>query len=206
MRSRRPSLLPLLLLVSTALLPACRTTLRALPSPEELESQAVEAFQEYRIGPTDVLQISVWKSPELSVPEVAVRPDGKISFPLLDDVHAAGLTPNELKAILTERLSEYILAPTVTVVVRQINSKAVYVIGEVQRQGALSLRADMRVIDALAMAGGFRPFADRSWVKIIRNRNSEGPIEFRFNYDRFVEGKDLEQNILLLPGDKVVVP
>jgi polysaccharide export outer membrane protein len=171
-----------------------------------LESQAVEAFQDYRIGPTDVLQISVWKNPELSVPEVAVRPDGKISFPLLDDVQAAGLTPTELKAILTERLSEYILAPTVTVVVRQINSKAVYVIGEVHRQGALSLRADMRVIDALAMAGGFRPFADRSWVKIIRNRNGEGPIEFRFNYDEFVEGKDLEQNILLLPGDKVVVP
>jgi polysaccharide export outer membrane protein len=98
------------------------------------------------------------------------------------------------------------LAPTVTVVVRQVNSKAVYVIGEVHRQGALSLRADMRVIDALAMAGGFRPFADRSSVKIIRTRDGEGPVEYRFNYEQFVDGKDLEQNILLVPGDKIVVP
>jgi polysaccharide export outer membrane protein len=196
----------LLLLPVLMLLPACRGTLRALPPPAELESHAVEVHQEYRIGPMDVLQISVWRNDELSLPEVTVRTDGMISFPLLDDVQAAGLTPTQLKAILTERLSEYILAPTVTVVVRQINSRVVYIIGEVNRQGPLAMRADFRVIDALSMAGGFRPFADSSRVKIIRNRDGEGPIELRFNYDEFVDGKNLEQNILLLSGDKIVVP
>jgi polysaccharide export outer membrane protein len=206
MKSRSARSYLLLLIPILALLPACQGTLRALPPPEELETQAAEAYQDYRIGPTDVLQITVWRNDELSLPEVAVRPDGKISFPLLDDVQAAGLTPTELKAILTERLSEYILAPTVTVVVRQVNSQVIYVIGEVHRQGALPLRADMRVIDALAMSGGFRPFADAKRVKIIRNRNGEGPIEFRFNYDEFVDGDNLDQNILLLSGDNVVVP
>jgi polysaccharide export outer membrane protein len=187
-------------------LPACQGTLRSLPAHDQLETEAMEASREYRIGPTDVLQISVWRNPELSVPEVVVRPDGKISFPLLDDVQAAGLTPSELKDILTTRLAEYITAPNVTVVVRQINSKVVYVIGEVNRQGTFPLNVDMRVIDALAVAGGFGPFADRSRVTIIRNRNGKGPIEFRFNYDEFVDGQNLGQNLLLLPGDKIVVP
>jgi polysaccharide export outer membrane protein len=207
MRSGFPLLLPLILaggLLTTA--PGCAPTLRALPTPAELESQGVEARQDYVIGPTDVLQINVWKNPELSLAEVVVRPDGKISFPLLDDVQAAGLTPNQLKEILTELLAEYVTAPTVTVVVRQINSKTVYVMGEVNRQGAFPLRADMRVIDALAVAGGFRPFADRNRIKIIRNQNGDAPIEFRFDFGEFVDGTNLEQNILLVPGDKIVVP
>ncbi len=187
-------------------LPACQGTLRALPAPDQLESDAREASRVYRIGSTDILQISVWRNPELSLQEVVVRPDGKISFPLLDDVQAAGLTPGELKEILTARLSEYITAPTVTVVVRQINSKVVYVIGEVNRQGTFPLVVHMRVIDALAVAGGFGPFANRSRVTIIRHRNGAGPIEFRFDYGAFVSGKDLEQNLLLLPGDNIIVP
>ena len=187
-------------------LTGCQATLRALPAPDQLESEALEASREYRIGATDVLQISVWRNPELSLQEVVVRPDGKISFPLLDDVQAAGLTPRELKEILTTRLAEYITAPNVTVVIRQINSKVVYIIGEVNRQGTFPLNVDMRVIDALAIAGGFGPFADRSRVTIIRNRNGKGPIEFRFNYDQFVDGRNLDQNLLLLPGDRIVVP
>jgi polysaccharide export outer membrane protein len=187
-------------------LAGCGQTLRALPPPAELESEAIEATQDYVIEATDVLQINVWKSPELSLEEVVVRPDGKISFPLLDDVHAAGLTPDQLKGILTERLSEYVTAPTVTVVVRQINSKMIYVIGEVNRVGPVPLRAHMRVIDALAIAGGFRPFAHTDRVKVIRQLDGKGPIEFQFDYGEFVEGTNLEQNILLLPGDRVVVP
>lgn len=188
------------------LLLACAGTARQLPPAAALETQALEANASYVIGPNDVLQITVWKNPELSLEQVVVRPDGKISFPLLDDVQAAGLTPLELKQVLADRLSEYITAPHVTVVVRQINSKNVYVLGEVARQGAIPLRVDMRVVDALALAGGFTPYADRRRVKIIRNVDGSGPVEFVFDYEAFVEGRNLEQNIPLLPGDKIVVP
>jgi polysaccharide export outer membrane protein len=184
----------------------CGGTLRALPPASELEGHAVEDLANYKIGPTDILQIAIWRQPELSVQSVVVRLDGKISVPLLDDVQAAGLTPLELKQVLTERYAEYITSPTVTVIVSQINSALIYVIGEVPRQGPMAIRGDFRVVDALASAGGFGPFAARSNVRIIRNANGSGPVEFRFDYEEFVSGRDLEQNILLLPGDKIVVP
>jgi polysaccharide export outer membrane protein len=187
-------------------LAGCGGTLRSQLPASELEGHAVEDLSTYQIGPTDVLRIAVWRQQELSVDGVAVRLDGKISVPLLDDVQAAGLTPLELKQVLTERYAEYITGPTVTVIVSQINSKLVYVIGEVPRQGPMAIRGDFRVVDALATAGGFSPFAGKSNVKVIRNANGSGPVEFRFDYDRFVAGDDIEQNILLLPGDKIVVP
>ena len=196
---------PLICLAALGLC-ACEATLRDQPSAPEMESRAFEAYQEYRIGPTDILQISVWKNPEISVPETVVRPDGKISFPLLDDVQAADLTPLELKRVLTERLDEYIANPTVTVVVRQIRSKMVYVLGEVARQGAVPLQADMRLIDALSISGGFGPFANKGRVKVIRHTPDADPVEFLFDYEAFVDGTDLEQNILLVPGDKIIVP
>lgn len=189
-----------------ALVCACSQTLRDSLSAQEMESHALEAQQHYLIGVNDVLRIRVWKQPELSLEEVTVRPDGKISVPLLDDVVAVGLTPAELKGVLTERLEEYIVAPNVTVVVVQINSKQIYVIGEVNRVGPMRLMGGMRVVDALSTAGGFRAFADKRGIKVIRNLNGSGPIEFVFDYEDFVNGKNLEQNILLLPGDRVVVP
>ena len=206
MRQYRVSLKGVLLIGLGVWLLGCAGSLRGLPSAQDLESQGVEARQEYRIGPRDVLQITVWKQPELSVGDLVVRLDGKISLPLVDDVQADGLTPQELKAVLTERLSEYITAPHVTVVVREMNSKLIYVIGEVAREGPIVLRSDMRVLDALAVAGGFEEFAGRDRVKLIRERNGSGPVEFIFDYEEFVEGKNLEQNILLLPGDRIVVP
>ena len=184
----------------------CAETLRELPSAAQLDSQARQAEQEYRIGPRDVLQINVWRQPELSAPEVVVRLDGKISLPLVDDVNASGLTPIELKEILRERLSEYVSAPHVTVIVRQINSKLIYMLGEVAREGPIAFRSSMRVLDALSLAGGFGQFADTDRVKVIRERNGAGPVEFVFDYDEFVSGESLEQNILLLPGDRIVVP
>ena len=190
--------------VALVLLAACSTTPPV--SIAELESHAIEASQEYRIGPSDVLTISVWQQEDLNLPEVVVRLDGKISFPLLDDVHAEGLTAAELKDVLTERLSEYIAAPHVTVVVRQINSKLVYVIGEVNREGPIKLRGGMRVVDALSSVGGFRPFAAKDRVKVMRTQNGSGNVEFEFDYPSFASGKNLEQNILLLPGDRIVVP
>ena len=185
---------------------ACASTQRELPSAQDLESQAVEASQVYRIGPMDLLQISVWKQPELNVKSLVVRLDGKISMPLVDDVQAAGLSALELKNVLSERLSEFITNPHVTVVVREINSKRIYVIGEVAREGPQVFQSEMRVVDAIASAGGFREFAGRNRIKIIRDRNGRGPTEFVFDYPSFVTGEMLQQNILLLPGDRIVVP
>ena len=181
-------------------------TLRALPTADVLESQAVEAPQKYFIGSRDVLKITVWNHPDLSVESVSVRVDGKISFPLLDDVQAQGLTPTELKAILTERLVEYVTSPHVTVIVVTMNSKLIYVIGEVARQGALPFSHRIRVIDVLAQAGGFNQFAAKRRVKIIREYNGDVPLEFVFDYEEFVRGENIEQNILLMPGDRIVIP
>lgn len=176
------------------------------PTIQELESYAIEVNQEYVIGASDVLAITVWQQPNLDLDAVVVRLDGKISFPLLDDVPASGFTASELKQILTERLTEYITAPHVTVIVRQINSKQIYVIGEVRREGPVALRGGMRVVDALSTAGGFRTFAAKDKVKVMRSMNGSGTIEFVFDYSAFASGENLEQNILLLPGDRIVVP
>jgi len=159
----------------------------------------------YVIGPADVLQVSVWKNPELSLPAVPVRPDGRISVPLANDVQAAGLTTEELKKVLEERLGDYVTAPEVTVVVTQINSRKVYVLGEVTRPGPVPLQQDMRVLDALSVAGGFNQFADKERVKVIR-RNPDGTVaEYRFSYGDFVMGTQDNQNMLLKNNDTIVV-
>ena len=176
------------------------------PSIEELEAHAIEMSQEYVIGPLDTLQITVWQQPSLSLKSVVVRMDGKISFPLLDDVQAAGLTTLGLKAQLVEGLVEYITAPHVTVILTQSRSKLVYVIGEVNKPGPVLVTGGMRVASALSLAGGFRTFADQKQVRIIRNMNGSGPVEFIFHYPSFASGDNLAQNILLLPGDNIVVP
>ncbi len=152
---------------------------------------------DYVIGAGDKLTIRVWKNPELSV-GVPVRPDGKISVPLLDDVQAEGFTAIELKEVITRDLSEYVTNPDVTVVVEQIN-KAVYVLGEVGRKGPILLASDLRVTDAISAAGGFGTFADKKRVKVIR-RSENGEVEYRFNYDAYVAGKAPGTNLLLVPG------
>jgi polysaccharide export outer membrane protein len=199
--TRAAALLALLFLV-----PGCAANLRDVPSAIELDSLALEAKQNYVIGESDFLRLTVWNNPRLSLESVIVRPDGKISLPLLDDIHASGLTAHELKAVITERLSEFVSDPEVTVVVLQVNSKSVYVLGEVARQGPVSLRQNMRVVDVLSHAGGFSAFADKDNILIIRGTDEGAPKEFRFNYDTFVDGTDLAQDVLLLPGDKIVVP
>ncbi len=134
-----------------------------------------------------------------------MRPDGKISVPLLDDVQAEGLTTLELKEVLTRDLSEYVANPDVTVVVEGIGSKHVFVVGEVVRSGPVPLGKDVRVLDAISTAGGFGPFADKKRVKVIR-RSESGEVEYRFNYDAYVAGKAPGTNLLLVPGDTIVVP
>jgi polysaccharide export outer membrane protein len=171
------------------------------PPPED----PTEHEREYRIGITDVLRISVWRNPELSV-DAPVRPDGNISVPLLDDVRAEQLTPQELKEVLTRELSEYITAPDVTVMVLQMNSRVVSVLGGVPNESRVPLTRDLRVLEAIAQVGGFDTFAQKDDVRIVR-RNSDGSeSEYRFDYDAYIKGKAPGTNILLRNGDTIIVP
>jgi len=171
------------------------------PPPQEPEPGERE---EYVIGIPDVLRVVVWKNDELSV-DVPVRSDGKISVPLVDDVQAEGLTAEELKEVLTEALSEYVTAPDVTVIVQQINSHTVTVVGAVGRSGQMPLVRQTRVLEAIAQMGGFTVWAKKNRVKIIRKAES-GSVEYLFNFGAYASGKAPRSNILLQPGDTVVVP
>lgn len=175
-----------------------------LPTPP-LEEQTAAASEDYLIGPADLLGIRVWRNPELSV-DVPVRIDGRISVALVGDVEAAGKTTEELAAVIAEELSEYITAPEVSVLVMQMNSKRVYLVGEVQRPSAVALQVDMRVLDAIASVGGFTPFANKRSIRILRRQPDGGVVEYRFNYNAFLRGSEPGTNIQLLPGDTVVVP
>ncbi len=180
----------------------CASSGNPLPPPPVSEGGTPQA---YEIGPGDVLQIQVWKNPELSG-TVPVRPDGMISVTLLDDVQAAGLTTLQLKEHLTEAFKEYIRSPDVTVIVTEINSKRIAIVGEVARPSAIPLQVDMRVLDAIALVGGFSTFADRSDIRILRPQDDGGVVEYRFNAKTFLKGRDPQSNIILKPGDTIVVP
>ena len=173
----------------------------APPPPEDVPGER----EEYVIGIPDVLKIVVWRNPELSV-EVPVRSDGKISVPLVDDVQAEGLTPEELKEVLTEALAEFVTAPDVTVVVQETNSHTVTVVGGVVRSGQIALTRQMRVVEAIATMGGFGPFARKDRIKIIRDQPGGKAIEYVFNYGAYIAGKAPESNMLLRPGDTIIVP
>ena len=159
---------------------------------------------DYKIGPQDVVRIDVWKEPEISR-TIPVRPDGKISLPLLNDVQAAGLTAIQLGNSIRDGLTKYLNSPQVTVTVMEINSRRVYVTGEVLRAGALPLLPNMTVLQALSSAGGFTQFAKLKSIYVLRNEDGK-QVKHPFNYKEVVKGKNQEQNILLLPGDVIVVP
>lgn len=158
----------------------------------------------YVIGPEDVLDINVWKEPDMTR-VVPVRPDGKISLPLINDVQAAGSTPTQLSSAVKEKLRKFLTDPQVTVIVTQINSQRVYVMGEVLRAGAFPLIPGMTVLQALANAGGFTTFADVKKIHVLRMVNGKR-AELPFNYRDVLKGGNEEQNIKLEPGDTVVVP
>ena len=159
---------------------------------------------DYVIGPEDVLNINVWKEAEMSA-TVPVRPDGKISLPLLNDVQAAGLKPMQLAADITEKLKKYLEQPQVTVVVTQINSRRFFVLGEVSRPGAFPLLPGMTVLQAISSAGGFSQYANQSKVYVLRTENGKQQ-KIPFNYKEVLKGERTEQNIVLKPGDTIVVP
>ncbi len=174
----------------------------AEPAKESLAEAAPAAVdpKTYIIGAEDILLIRVWREPEHSG-LVTVRPDGKITLPLIGDIQAAGLTPDKLDAAVTEALSKYINNPDVIVSVQAVRSKRYYVTGEVNRPGAFPLVTPLRVLEALTLAGGFRDFANKKNITILR-----GNQRFKFNYNDVVKGKNLAQNILLENGDYIIVP
>ena len=165
---------------------------------------AAATEEEYKIGPQDVLRVDVWKETELTR-TVPVRPDGKISLPLLNDVQAAGLTPTQLAKVLTDGLKKFINAPQVTVTVSEINSRRVYVTGEVAHAGAFPLLPNMTVLQALSSSGGFSQFAKVKAIYVLRNEDGK-QVKHPFNYKEVLAGRNAEQNIQLMPGDVIVVP
>ena len=159
----------------------------------------------YQIGLADVLEVSVWKNPELTV-TVPVRPDGRISVPLLGDVQAAGMTPLALKATLTDGYKEYVTAPGVSVVVKEIHSRKIYVTGEVAHPGTYDLEPRGKLMQALALAGGLTPYARGRVVLLRDGRDGRQEKRMEVELKSIINGKKPEDNILLQPGDTLVVP
>ena len=190
----------LVFLVSAVCLAAQEPSKKTEPST----TPAAETSASYKIGPQDVLRIDVWKEPDISR-TIPVRPDGKISLPLLNDVQAAGLTSMELAGVIREGLTKYITNPQVTVTVSEINSRRVYCTGEVLKPGALSLLPNMTALQAISSCGGFTQFARIKGIYILRVENGK-QVQHPFNYKDVVKGKRPEDNILLQPGDVIVVP
>lgn len=154
----------------------------------------------YKVGPTDILYVSVWHEPEFSGP-VAVHEDGKVTLPLVGDLEVGGKTPNEIEKIVGDALSKYVVNPLVTVTVQEVLSKKYYLDGEVARPGEYSLVAPTTVLEALSKAGGLAMFANSKKIYILR-----GDQKIPFNYKDVIRGKNMKQNILLKPDDHVVVP
>jgi len=175
-----------------------------VPSSQSSSGQPVSVVgSSYLIGADDVLLVSVWKEPDLTI-TLPVRPDGNISMPLLNDVPAAGFSPTQLAASITEKLKKYVADPRVTVIVTQINSQKVYVTGEVLHTGAIQLLPNMTVLQALADAG-FTQFANTKGIYVLREGNGRQQ-KIPVNYKRLVKGQAIDQNIILKPGDTIVVP
>ena len=181
----------------TAAAPPAKTPAAPAPGP------AISAEQ-YKIGPEDLIAVSVWKNDAMSR-QVPVRPDGMISLPLLDDIQAAGLTPMQLRDVITKRLTDYMPAPEVSVIVNEVRSFKVSVIGEVSRPARYELKSLTTVLDVLAQAGGFNQFANRSRIVILRP-NGKGMTRIPFNYNKVIASGGEEENPYLQPNDIVLVP
>jgi len=159
----------------------------------------------YVIGPGDVLAITVWKDSELSR-TMPVRPDGRISMPVLGDLQASGLTASQLQSKICERLGDYIRNPQVNVIVSEIKSRTFNVVGRVQKAGSFELIKPTTVLDAIAAAGGFQEFARQTKIYVLRNEPDTPTLMFPFNYKQVIKGRRSDENVQLRPGDTVVVP
>jgi polysaccharide export outer membrane protein len=174
------------------------------PAAKATPAAGVATPEDYVIGPEDVLVVTFWRDDTMSG-ETLVRPDGKITLRLLGDVPAGGLTTQQLGEVLLKAATKYLEDATVTVVVKQINSRRVTVVGEVARQGEFKLNGPMTVLQVIGQAGGVTEYADKSNISVIRTVNGV-PKALPFDYDAIMRGKKLEQDIPLKPGDRVVVP
>lgn len=183
--------------------PAASKQPSAPAAPAQSAQPSEATADSYLIGPQDMLQITVWKEPELSG-AVPVRPDGKISLALLHDVDAAGLSPMQLAQNLAAKMKKYVADPQVTVIVTQINSRRVYVLGQVMRPGAMPLTPDMTILQAITTAGGLTQFADGKKSYVLRFEQGV-QIRMPVNYKLLVKGEKMDANILLKAGDTIVV-
>ncbi len=179
---------------------------QADPQPEGKQTTPLAAGDDqYTIGPEDVLQINVWHEPEITGP-VPVRPDGKISMPLVGEMTASGLTPLKLQAALTEKLRAFISNPEVAVSVQQVKSKNFNILGEVEHPGTYPLAHSVSVLDAIGVAGGFRDFAKVTKIYVLRRTPGGETVRLPFNYKEVIKGVRTDQNVELKPEDTVIVP
>jgi polysaccharide biosynthesis/export protein len=166
---------------------------------------AADVASSYVIGPDDVLSVQFWRDKDMSA-EVVVRPDGKISLPLVNDLQAGGLTPAQLRDAIEAIAKRYVAEPNVTIVVKQINSRKLFITGQVEKPGPYPMTGRTTVLQLISMAGGLREFADGKKIVIMRSDPNGVQRGYSFNYRQVSDGKNLAQNIELQPGDTVVVP
>jgi polysaccharide biosynthesis/export protein len=198
----------LLLLMFAFLMPAAQDRTETSPPPAPTaEGEALRKAagapvdpKTYLIGAEDILQVKVWREQDLSGP-VGVRPDGKISLPLIGDLQASGLTPEKLAAVITAGFSKFVTNPEVMVQVASVNSKKYFISGEVQRPGSYPLVVPTTILEAIAIAGSLRDYANAKNILIMR-----GPKRYKFNYRDVVKGRNLGQNIFLESGDHIIIP
>ena len=176
-----------------------------IPATSSLAQQRVSKANEYIIGVGDILDIITWKEPDFSKEEILVRLDGKISFPLLDDVQAAGLSPIRLKHNIETKLKEYVATPSVTVSVRNAASQRFYILGEVVNTGEYPLVKDLTVLQAFALAGGFTEWASKKEIILFRRESGREKV-IRINYKEIIKGKDFSQNVSIRADDTIIVP
>ena len=192
-----------LILCVAVLLGGCATRAAVAP-PEAVKAQSEKPGDDYIIGSGDILDISLWKD-EAMTKQVTVRTDGKIVFPLIGEIAAAGRSVAEVKEEMVEKLMEYVPEPVLTVDVKQINSMIVYVTGRVNHAGRFPVNTPITVLQAISMAGGLNAFAKRGKIKVFRQEDGK-TVTYPFDYDEVTDGENLQQNIVLKRGDVVVVP
>jgi polysaccharide export outer membrane protein len=198
-------LLVFCILVSLIIAPANLSAAEKKTADAKQTGSAKASPKDYKIGAGDILEITIWKEPDLSREEVLVRTDGKISFPLLNDVQAAGLTPLEMKKNMEVGLKEFISNPFVTVSVRSPESQRIYILGEVLNTGEYPLTKNLTVLQAFALAGGFTEWASKKEIILMRKVGGKEKI-FRINYKNIIKGKDIGQNLTLKADDTIIVP
>jgi polysaccharide biosynthesis/export protein len=170
-----------------------------------IAQQPASKTTEYTIGVGDILDIVTWKEPDFSKEEILVRLDGKISFPLLDDVQAAGMSPIRLKQNIEAKLKAYVASPSVTVSVRNAASQRFYILGEVANTGEYPLVKDLTVLQAFALAGGFTEWASKKEIILFRREGGKEKV-IRINYKDIIKGKDFSQNVAIRADDTIIVP